>query len=612
MKKQFFSLSIRSLMLLFCLPFVLLVLLSCSYFYRAGKEEITDLIQANAVAIIGQTSDTLEQKIAAVSNLPTTITASSYYYKLRKNILADREPLSAENYRGFSNAVHDFLVMNSSYFNSVFLFLDDYTVSMFRSNTGEQLRRSNFCYEDFSEVYPPYSLHWITSASEPYPYSTFSGRLPAASLMEVLGSPDSAVHGVMVFGIDDRLFTTSLINCKITASSCVTLVKDGKLQFSSSELFGTDTLEKLSEEDLHAISALTGDAVPETTITRQFGENYVIYRPLAYENMGVLAVIPMEEMYMNYHRFSDVAIKFSLLLLTVCLALYFTVTNLLTRPISSLMEQLNYVSENHLDTAITAWGGKEINQICKGINHMIGRIKLLMKNLEFEMLAKQEAELQALYFQINPHFLYNALDCVHQLCDLGEVEKAGQMVDQLAAFYRIGVSKGMVAIPLRDELTHVEMYLAILKTRFEDFQYEISVPAEYWDCSIIKLVLQPIVENAVYHGLRPCRTDGTIRITAEKEGSCLLIHISDDGGGIPDRLLEDIRASLYCSMSEKPAHIYGIKNVHDRLQLTYGFGYGLTIDSVLEEGTTVTLRIPYQILSQKQGTQNTESPRMNR
>ena len=83
-KKHFFSLSIRSLMLLFCLPFVLLVLLSCSYFSRAGKEEITDLIQANAVAIIGQTSDTLEQKIAAVSNLPTTITASSYYYKLRK------------------------------------------------------------------------------------------------------------------------------------------------------------------------------------------------------------------------------------------------------------------------------------------------------------------------------------------------------------------------------------------------------------------------------------------------------------------------------------------------------------------------------------------------
>ena len=126
------------------------------------------------------------------------------------------------------------------------------------------------------------------------------------------------------------------------------------------------------------------------------------------------------------------------------------------------------------------------------------------------------------------------------------------------------------------------------------------------------MTLQPIVENAVYHGLRPCRTDGTIRISAEKEGSCLLIRISDDGGGIPDRLLEDIRASLYCSMSEKPAHIYGIKNVHDRLQLTYGFGYGLTIDSVLEEGTTVTLRIPYQALSQKQGTQNTEAPRLNR
>lgn len=581
-------------MLLFCLPFVLLVLLSCSYFYRTGKDEITGLIQANANAIVDQTSAALEQKISAVNNLPTTITASSYYYKLRKNILADRDPISAENYRGFSNAVHDFLYMNSSYFTSVFLYLDDHTISMFRSNSSEMLKRSNFEYQTYAELYPPYSLHWITNDTDPYPYSTFSGRLPVNALVEVLGSPYSAVHGVMVFGINDELFTSSLVNCKITASSCVTLVKDGKLQFASQTLFGTDTLEALSESDLNAIASMAKSAAPNTSTVQELGRNYVIYRPLAYENMGVLAVIPMDEMYMNYQRFSNVAVKFSILLLTVCLALYFTVTHLLTRPISSLMEQLNYVSENHLDTTVAAYGGKEINQICKGINHMIGRMKLLMKNLEIEMLAKQDAELQALYFQINPHFLYNALDCIHQLCDLGEIEKAGHMVDQLAAFYRIGVSKGMVQIPLKDELTHVEMYLSILKTRFEDFQYEISVPKEYLDCPIIKLVLQPIVENAVYHGLRPCRTDGTIKISAEERDGALLIHVSDDGGGISDRLLADIRASLTCSMTEKPANIYGIKNVHDRLQLTYGCSFGLSIDSVLEEGTTVTLRIPYQ------------------
>ena len=602
MKKHFFSLSIRSLMLLFCLPFVLLVLLSCSYFYRTGKEEITDLIQSNANAIVGQTSDTLEQKIASVYALPAAVTASSYYYKLRKNILADREAISAENYRGFSNAVHDFLYMNSNYFDSVFLFLDDYTITMYRSNSSEKLNRPLFDYAEYASLYPPYALHWITGTSTPYPYSTFSGRLPVNALIEVLGAPDSSVHGVMVFGINDELFTSSLVNYKITASACVTLVKDGRLQFTSRDLFGTDTLEKLSESDLNEISSLTKDAVPKESIARELGGNYVIYRPLAYENMGVLAVIPMEEMYMNYHRFSDVAVKFSILLLTVSLALYFTVTHLLTRPISSLMEQLNYVSENHLDTTVEAYGGKEINQICLGINHMIGRMKLLMKNLEIEMLAKQDAELQALYFQINPHVLYNALDCVHQLCDLGEVEKAGQMVDQLAAFYRIGVSKGMVQIPLKDELTHVEMYLAILKTRFEDFQYEIEVPADYLSCPIIKLVLQPIVENAVYHGLRPCRTDGTIKISAKEKNGCLLICVSDDGGGIPDRLLADIRASLSCTMSEKPANIYGIKNVHDRLKLTYGCEYGLTIDSVPDEGTTVTLRIPFQPQKQKNKT----------
>lgn len=588
-------------MLLFCLPFVLLVLLSCSYFYRTGKEEITGLIQANASAIVAQTADTLEQKITTVNNLPTAITASSYYYKLRKNIMADRDPISASDYRAFSNAIHDFLAMNSAYFDSVFLYLDDYTVTMFRSNSGEQLRRPDLTYSDFQGQFEPYSLHWITSDSPLYPYHTLSGSLPANGLFELLGAPGSKVHGVLAFGINDELFTSSLVNCKITASSCVTLVRDGKLQFASSDLFGTATLEALSGSELTAIRALASDAAPKTSITRELGDNYIIYRPLAYENMGVLAVIPMDEMYMNYRRFSSLAIKFSFLLLTVCLAVYFTVTHLLTRPISSLVAQLNYVSENHLDTVVTASGGKEISRICEGINHMIGRLKLLMKNLEIEMLTRQEAELQALYFQINPHFLYNALDCVHQLCDLGEVEKAGQMVDQLATFYRIGVSKGMVQIPLKDELTHVEMYLAILKTRFEDFQYEIAVPKEFWDCSIIKLVLQPIVENAVYHGLRPCRTDGTITISARHEGCCLLICVHDDGGGIPDRLLADIRASLDCSMSEKPANVYGIKNVHDRLQLTYGCGYGVSIDSVLEEGTTVTLRIPFRKPEQQYG-----------
>ena len=162
-------------MLLFCLPFVLLVLLSCSYFYR------TDLIQSNANAIVGQTSDTLEQKIASVYALPAAVTASSYYYKLRKNILADREAISAENYRGFSNAVHDFLYMNSNYFDSVFLFLDDYTITMYRSNSSEKLNRPLFDYAEYASLYPPYALHWITGTSTPYPYSTFSGRSTRSS-----------------------------------------------------------------------------------------------------------------------------------------------------------------------------------------------------------------------------------------------------------------------------------------------------------------------------------------------------------------------------------------------------------------------------------------------
>lgn len=140
--------------------------------------------------------------------------------------------------------------MNSAYFDSVFLYLDDYTVTMFRSNSGEQLRRPDLAYSDFQGQFEPYSLHWITSDSPLYPYRTLSGSLPANGLFELLGAPGSKVHGVLAFGINDELFTSSLVNCKITASSCVTLVRDGKLQFASSDLFGTATLEALSDSDL--------------------------------------------------------------------------------------------------------------------------------------------------------------------------------------------------------------------------------------------------------------------------------------------------------------------------------------------------------------------------
>jgi sensor histidine kinase YesM len=174
-----------------------------------------------------------------------------------------------------------------------------------------------------------------------------------------------------------------------------------------------------------------------------------------------------------------------------------------------------------------------------------------------------------------------------------EYDKAQKMTKSLEVFYRIGVSKGVDIISFQEELTHVEVYLSILKTRFEDFQYEIEIPEELYAYRVIKLMLQPIVENAIYHGIRPVRLDGLIRIEAKRINNDMQISISDNGAGIPEEMIEQIQNSFCTDRKQtEKTNVYGMRNIHHRIRLIYGSPYGLSIESELEVGTTIHILIP--------------------
>lgn len=171
------------------------------------------------------------------------------------------------------------------------------------------------------------------------------------------------------------------------------------------------------------------------------------------------------------------------------------------------------------------------------------------------------------------------------------------MIDQLAAFYRIGVSKGKSYITIEDELRHITSYLSILQTRFEDFQFRVEVPEELKYCYTLRMILQPIVENAVYHGIRPYKTDGIVEIIVRKEEELIAFHVKDDGGGIAEDVLEGICKSLdepICEYTEKSYGVYGIKNVQDRIQLAYGKQYKIQIETEPDCGTEIIVSIPYK------------------
>ena len=197
-------------------------------------------------------------------------------------------------------------------------------------------------------------------------------------------------------------------------------------------------------------------------------------------------------------------------------------------------------------------------------------------------------ELMALQAQINPHFLYNTLDSIAWMCERGKNADAVQMVHALARLFRISISRGHELIPIEKELQHAEAYLQIQKYRYKNqFTYHFTVDESCLHCLCNKITLQPIIENAIVHGLDLMVDSGHIEITVKPDGDDILLIVADDGIGMEP---EQVAALLQNEPSDRTG--IGVKNVNDRLRIYFGADYGISIESAPYEGTTVTIRTP--------------------
>lgn len=257
-------------------------------------------------------------------------------------------------------------------------------------------------------------------------------------------------------------------------------------------------------------------------------------------------------------------------------------------PIIQLEKIMARVEAGTMDVCIHEQGFAEIRSLSRTFNHMLSRIRKLMEQIVHEQETKRLHELNALQAQINPHFLYNTLDSIVWMQERGKSQEAIVMVTALARLFRISISKGRNIITVREELEHVRNYLIIQKMRFKNkFDYTITAQEETLDLRTIKLIVQPIVENAIAHGLEEYSVDkGLVEISAYLQDDMLIFRVKDNGAGMAPKQVENILTT--------PAGRSGIgvKNVHERIQLTFGKEYGLVISSALDEGTQVLLRLP--------------------
>lgn len=271
------------------------------------------------------------------------------------------------------------------------------------------------------------------------------------------------------------------------------------------------------------------------------------------------------------------------------------ITRNIAEPISELCDVAATAGEG--DFEIRTKGDNSIVEIQKlntSVNQMIKKIGQLVDDIRVEEINLRAAELRLLQEQINPHFLYNTLDNIIWLAESGEDEEVVKMVSSLSSFFRTTLSKGRDYITIAEEREHIESYLSIQKFRYRDIlSYDIDFEDEILDHSILKLTLQPIVENALYHGIKNKRGMGHIQIDGRMAGDNIEFIVSDNGIGMREEEAEHLRKVISGLVSDdRSGGGFGLFNVNQRLQLNYGKEYGLNIESTYNVGTTIRVKIP--------------------
>lgn len=311
---------------------------------------------------------------------------------------------------------------------------------------------------------------------------------------------------------------------------------------------------------------------------------------ISFTNWKMVGISYVDELVANKKNLNNFVIFISFFGIAFEILASLFISAKISQPIKRLEKQMKRVENGDFDIDLEVKGEDEVKRLSKTFNLMVARIRQLMSQIISEQEAKRKSEFKALQAQINPHFLYNTLDSIVWMNENQNYEGVSIMVSALAKFFRVSISKGHEIINVSDEIDHATSYLIIQKIRYKDkFDFIIEAQPAVLSKKTLKLILQPIIENAIYHGIGHIQEKGEIKITVAIQENKIIYRVSDNGYGIKPEVLKSI-----LSQEPKSAHSSGVglKNVNERIKLCYGSEYGIEIESELDVGTTVIIRIP--------------------
>lgn len=324
------------------------------------------------------------------------------------------------------------------------------------------------------------------------------------------------------------------------------------------------------------------------------GTDYeIMYMVSSYTGWKTVGVFPLDESrkvatYIMYY-----SLLIAIITIIISCILSFIFTKSIVKPISKLRRLMKMTEAGNLNVHFNSKYHDEIGQLGNSFNNMIKQIKNLINIVQTEEKNKRKAEINILQAQIKPHFLYNTLDTIQWMAQEHNANDIIEIVENLTNLLRTSLSNGAEIIKVSQEVDLVKSYLTIQKIRYGDkLNYSIKVDDDVMDYNIIKLILQPLVENAIYHGIKEKRGNGLITILGEKKDGKLHFVVTDDGIGMQESKLKEINNMLKSTNTSGSDINYGIYNVNEKIRLTYGDEFGLRYESVYGEGTVVDIWHP--------------------
>ena len=454
----------------------------------------------------------------------------------------------------------------------------DVTEQRWFTDALEKLENIHFSTPHVQNLFDNYSFryYWVVSLSQ------------AVELTDHANSEIGVLLVDMNYSSIERLLQKA--NTKAYDTYCYLMDSNGEIIYHPKQ--------KLIYNNLYEENNITAISYDDGSVEEEFhGEKRIVtVKTVSYTGWKLVRVVPMSVFEMGISDMRLVVILFVALAMLMIIVINQLVSARIAMPLKKLNDSVKDWESGNMNPDIYVGGSLEVEHLGMTLRSTVEQLRQLMDDIVKEQEKKRKSELDALQSQINPHFLYNTLDSIVWMIEGERYQDAVFMITQLASLFRISLSRGKTIISIADEIKHAKNYMNIQKVRYKNsFSVEFDIDEEIMQCCTVKLVIQPLLENAIYYGVEGMDGDGEIKVKGYRKDQDIYIEVSDNGFGMP----QDVVGALLTENERVPKKGSGVGliNVYNRIRLRFGNAYRLEIESIPDEGTIVRIHLPYVIYS---------------